>query len=177
LQASFNSPRGLAIDAAGTLYVADLGNRALRSVTVQGVANVALGIDELTGVAVAADGTVYYTSYGDARVGFVENRGPHSLAATTTPATGSALSLRPMEGLVVTSDALFFSDTGNNQVRAVALAGTHAVTTAAGDGRAGLGVGTGGTTNLALPRGLSKLGNGFAVADSGNHRIVWFAAP
>jgi hypothetical protein len=42
-QVLFNSPTGIAIDSAGTLYVADLNNQRIRRVTSSGVASVLAG--------------------------------------------------------------------------------------------------------------------------------------
>ncbi|MCL2625431.1 MAG: SMP-30/gluconolactonase/LRE family protein [Cystobacterineae bacterium] len=53
--ASFNQPRGLAIDAAGTLYVADTGNHLIRKLTSKGEVSTLVG-HEQCGFGVA-DGT------------------------------------------------------------------------------------------------------------------------
>ncbi len=175
LRATFSSPRGLALDTAGTLYVADSGSRAIRRIDASGVGNAAIGVDGLTGVAVGADGTVYFSSYGSKGLGVVINHSAQTLATNTTPSSGAASAhLLPMDGIVVRADTLLFSDTGHDRVRTVTLSDAHTVTTVVGDGRVGASIGSGATTNLVLPRGLARSGQGFAVADSANHRIVAF---
>jgi sugar lactone lactonase YvrE len=50
--ARFNDPRGIAVDAAGTVYVADGGNGAIRQVTPEGVVTTIAGL--VPGVAAAS---------------------------------------------------------------------------------------------------------------------------
>ncbi len=44
-----------------------------------------------------------------------------------------------------------------------------------GDGQAGDGAGPDTTGQVILPRGLAPFNGGYVVADSMNHRILWFA--
>ena len=47
--ALFNNPEGLAIDSAGSLYVADTGNKTIREVTPGGVVTTLAGAPDTTG--------------------------------------------------------------------------------------------------------------------------------
>jgi hypothetical protein len=78
-----------------------------------------------------------------------------------------------MDGLSVVGSSLVFSDTGNNRVDALPLSDSSLALSALGDGNAGSGL-PDDLTHVALPRGLTRYRNGFAVADSGNNRVVYF---
>ena len=52
--ARFNSPRGVAVDSGGNVYVADTGNRTIRKVTAGGVVTTLAGLADSSG---SADGT------------------------------------------------------------------------------------------------------------------------
>ena len=56
----FNEPRGVAVDAAGDVFVADSGNRAVYEVLPNGTINtIGSGFDFPAGVAVDAAGDVF----------------------------------------------------------------------------------------------------------------------
>ena len=60
--ARFSSPTGVAVDPAGTVYVTDTGNHAIRKITPAGLVSTLAMVGpftSLTGIAVAADGTSY----------------------------------------------------------------------------------------------------------------------
>ncbi len=178
--ATFNLPRGLAIDPVGALYVADFRNDAVRRIDAAGVVTVVSQAGGPTAVAVAADGTLYYVASWFGSIVRVSPSGERRTLANTKQIFGSRngpgaeAALRPGDGLVVTPRGLLFSDTANNRVRSLAFDEQHTVATVLGTGRGGSGVGSGAQTELALPRGLTTLGHGFAVADSANHRILQF---
>lgn len=60
--ARLSSPRGLALDATGHLYIADTGNNAVRKISAAGVVTTVATVDAPTKVAVDGRGVVYVLS-------------------------------------------------------------------------------------------------------------------
>lgn len=178
--ARFNFPRGLAIDASGALYVADFHNHAIRRIDDAGVVTLVAAAGGPTAVAVGRDGTLYYVDTWSGSIASVSPSGEQRTLANAKQVfgnrngPGAQAALRPGDGLVVTPNGLLFSDTANNRVRSLAFDDQYTVATALGTGRSGPGIGDGTIAELSLPRGLCAAGQGFALADSANHRIVQF---
>lgn len=137
--ARFNFPKGVAVDAAHTVYVADRDNHVIRKVTAAGVVTVLAG---QAGVAGGVDGT-----------------------------GGAARFDRPEGVAVDTAGTIYVADTGTSTIRRVTPAGE--VTTIAGlTGAPGYADGTGSAARFNEPRGLAvDSGGNLVVADSSNHRI------
>lgn len=179
-KARLHMPRGLAFDSGGALYVADFRNDAIRRIDAAGVTTVVAGAGGPTAVAIGADGTLYYVASWAGAIVKVLPNGEQVVLANPKMVLGSRngpgerAALRPGDGLVWTANGLLFADTANNRVRALAFDAQHTVSTVLGTGRGGQGVGFGSQTELSVPRGLCAFGAGFAVADSANHRIVYF---
>ncbi len=141
--ASFDSPGGLAIDAAGNVYVADSGNNRIRKIDTGGNVTTVAG----NGVAGDTDGT----------------GGPSGSAQFAWP-TGIAA-----DG----AGNLFVADTGNNRIRKIdpegnvtTFAGNGSAGFADGSG------GRSGSAELRWPGGvaLGAAGDLF-VADQDNYRL------
>jgi sugar lactone lactonase YvrE len=156
--AQFSNPRGLSLDRDGTLYVADFNNSAIRAVRPDGVTTVARDIPEIVGVA-ADSGKLYATSYEVNRLVQIE-------AGVAKPWIGRELA--PLEGLAVDPDqsALIVADAGNYRVVRIALGSTN-IQNILGDGQYGDA-----PNHVSLPRGVARFGAGWAVSDSGHHRIL-----
>lgn len=180
-QASFNMPRGLAIDENGALYVADFRNDAIRRIDAKGVTTVVSSAGGPTAVAIGPDGTLYYVATWDGTIVSVSRRGERTVLVNPgkqygdRDGPGMAATLRPADGLIVTPQGLIFSDVANNLVRAVAFDDAHTVSTLIGTGRGNNLAGLGTDTELNLPRGLGVVSDGYVVADSANHRILHFS--
>ena len=195
--ARFKKPIGVAVDTAGNLYVADVGNHTIRKVVVtSGVVTTLAGSVEMIG---SSDGTGtaarFYNPSGVTMDGtgnlYVADAGNHTIrkvvAATgvvTTVAgsanlsgssdgTGTAARFYNPFGVAVDgSGNLYVTDSFNNTIRKVVMA-TGAVTTLAGTaGTAGSSDGTGTAAQFSRPAGVTLDGTGnLYVADGGNNTI------
>jgi streptogramin lyase len=162
LAATFNNPRGLALGPAGELYVADFASAAIRRIDGTGVSTVARGLTEVTGVAVDAAGQLYFVADIGIMLGMIQPDG--------TASGLSCAQARPLEGVLATAEGLIFADTGNYRIRQLTLDSSQTLSTLLGDGQAGSSA-----THAMLPRGIARARDGYAVADSGNNRILWFS--
>jgi uncharacterized protein (TIGR03437 family) len=144
--ALLNQPYGLAVDPAGNLYIADLGNARVRKVAVDGAIQTVAGGGALpatsTGqggpstsvqlvqprnVAIGGDGSLYISDFGANQVYQVATNGALSLMAGTGTAGYSGVGtsallaeLNAPAGLTVDPmGALYIADSGNNRVRKV----------------------------------------------------------
>jgi uncharacterized protein (TIGR03437 family) len=141
IEAQLNAPMGLALDAAGNLYIADSGNHAVRKVSKNGVIATVAGI-----------GSPGYSGDGGAAI---------------------AAALDQPEGVAVdASGLLYIADTFNNRVREVAPGGI--IQTVAGTGISSFS-GDGGaaaSAALFLPTDVATdSGGNLYIADYGNSRI------
>src|ERR1017187_4986606 len=169
--AQLNGPQGLAVDSAGSLYIADTQNHRVRKVTNGNISTVAgngtagsggdggaAGSAQLNlpfGVAVDGPGNLYIAEFGNNRVRKVSTNGNISTLAGSGVSgysgdKGQAASamLNGPQGVAVDSAGnVYIADTANNRVRMVAPNGV--ITTVAGTGAAGVS-GDGGLAVNAL---------------------------
>ena len=183
LEASVNQPEGVAVDAAGNVYIADTLDHAVRKVTPDGVINTLAGtgnpgysgdggpanrarLSAPRAVTVDTAGNVYVADTGNNQVRRID-----PLGTITTVDTGNALS-GPRGVAVDRSGNVYIADTGNRLVRRVSPGAP--VTTIAGNGTCCYS----GDGALALdaslnqPWGLSVDANGnIYVADPANGAV------
>jgi trimeric autotransporter adhesin len=140
--AQLYAPVGLALDAAGSLFIADQGNNRIRSV------------DAETGRISTVAGT-------DGIYGFSGDGGPAIHARLGLPA-----------GVTIDSRGrLYIADSDNNRVRVVGTDGVIRTIAGDGSsGLAGDG-GPATAARLFGPSGLALFASNVLVADSGNHRV------
>jgi len=176
--ARFNSPGGLAVNANGTVFVADTGNNAIRKVTPTGVVTTlpATGVLEPYGIAVDGSGNVYVADTGNHRIRKITPSGAVSTLAGAGTAgfadgTGPVARFSGPRGVAVDgSGNVYVADTGNHRIRKITPSG--AVSTLAGAGTAGFADGTGAAAQFSEPSGLTVSRDGVVfVADTANHRI------
>ncbi|HVU18429.1 MAG TPA: hypothetical protein VHD32_16110 [Candidatus Didemnitutus sp.] len=184
--ATFNGPRGIAVDKSGNVFVADSLNHVIRKVTQSGVVTTFSGIVGTAGhvdgnattatynypsaLAFDSAGILYVADTYNQTIRKVATDGSAStyvgttLAAGHVDATGTAAKLNLPAGLAFdTSGNLYISEQGNNTIRKVASGG--AVTTLAGGGATGYDSGRADGTGT---NALFSAPSGLAVDSSGN---------
>ena len=198
--ASLASPWGVAVDAAGNVFIADTWNRRIRRLaagtglitTVAGAGGgsfsgdggpgTSAGLSSPTGVVVDATGNVFIADGGDSRIRrlaagtgvitTVAGNGVGGFGGDGGPATSA--SLHNPNGVAVDGGGnVLIADSGNNRVRQVA-AGTGVVTTVAGSSDKGFsgdgGPGTSASLSPLYGVAVDASGN-VLIADSGNRRV------
>ena len=148
-QARFRSPQGLAIDAAGAIYVADTFNHAIRKVTLSPpVGGGSVPIAVVTTIA-----------------------GQLGAAGSADGQAGSARFNEPIALTVDSAGNVFVADTGNKTVRKITPTGV--VSTVAGvAGVSGAIDGDARTALFATPNGIALDSSGsLYIADSENFTI------
>jgi uncharacterized protein (TIGR03437 family) len=180
-EARLSSPYGVAVDGAGNVYIADLGNNRVRRVSTDGIITTVAGggfrsdgfkasVAQLSGprnVAVDAFGNLYIAEFNGHRIRKVTSDGViETVAGTGAQGArgdgGSAIlaDLAYPAGMTVDfTGALYVADSENSRIRRV-FGGV--ITTLAFTG-----------FTLKLPTGVCSDGaGGIYVADSGNRRVL-----
>jgi sugar lactone lactonase YvrE len=197
--ALFAGPIGIAVDATGTIYVADEGtyrafNNTIRKISVDSVVStlagkvgvntpmdgvgVAASFADPRGIAVDGSGTVFVADAGASTIRQVTPMGAVTTIAGSLPAIGAVDGdgsmtrfNNPQNVAVDGSSTIYVADTGNNLIRKITPAGV--TTTLAGlAGVDGMADGTLTSATFSSPVGIA-LGPGGAVyvADAGSHLI------
>jgi sugar lactone lactonase YvrE len=148
--AALDDPRGLALDAAGNLYVSNAEGTPI------------------PGVRRISPSGVITTVAGGNPAGFSGDGGPATAARLNEP-----------RSIAVRGSNLYIADSINNRIRRVDLA-TGIITTVAGTGRSGFGGDGGPAiaARLAEPRGLTLTPSGdIVILDTNNNRVRLMGAP
>ena len=189
--AQFSAPRGIAVDFAGTVYVADSSNHTIRRITAAGVVTTLAGTAGTTGPAqatpakfhepfgVATDnaGNVYVADTNNNAIRKITPAGVVTTLAGgngmgSTDGTGSGAKFAEPHGLVLDSSGnVYVTDYVNMTIRKVTPAGV--VTTLAGSpGVEGFVNGTGTAARFKSLQGIAIDTSGnLYIADSGNRSI------
>jgi uncharacterized protein (TIGR03437 family) len=193
--AELNGPWGVAVDAAGNLYIADVSNNCVRKVS-NGVITTVAGngtagytgdggpatsaqLNNPYGVAVdSASGNLYIADYLNHTIRKVSNGVITTVAGTGTagysgdsgPATSAQL-YRPQSVVLDSGGNLYIADSYNNRIREIS---NGVITTVAGTGTAGYtgDSGPAASARLNRPEGvaLDSAGNLY-IADYNNYRV------
>lgn len=196
-QAQLEYPAGVAVDAAGHLFIADKQNDRIRRVdAITGLISTICGngvsgsagdggpailarLNNPAGLAFGPDGSLYIADEGNSKIRMIDTLGViHLVAGTGVVGFSGDFALAILakldhpSGLTIASDGtVYFVDKGNSRVRKVAPNGI--ITTIAGS-TGGFG-GDGGpalSAQFALPFDIVLGANGHLyVADADNHRI------
>jgi uncharacterized protein (TIGR03437 family) len=194
--AFLNSPSGVAVDAAGNIYVADTGNNEVRKVNAatgiisafagsttggfagDGAAATSAQLHSPSAVTLDSAGNVYIADTANNRIRKVNTSGIiTTVAGSSAVSTGligdgglatSAILNSPRGVMVDSSGNLYIADSGNNRIRKVGTNGI--INTIAGNGTTGT-VGMVGDGGPAINASLS-VPVGMALDSSGNLYIA-----
>lgn len=195
--AQLNSPKGIAIDSAGNIYIADTSNHRIRKIDTNGVITTIAGtgtgtfggdnaaatsarVNSPQGVAVDGSGNVYIADTSNNRIRKINTSGTISTVAgngtggylaDNVAATSTRINA-PRSVALDSSGNFYIADTSNNRIRKVNSGGT--ITTVAGTGTASFS-GDGGVATSATVRAPQAItfdsADNLYIADTTNHRI------
>ena len=181
--AQLHSPRGVALDGSGNLYIADYNNHRIRKVDSMGdISTVAGGtfsgfggdggaataalLRNPSGVALDGSGNLYIADYNNHRIRKVDSAGVITTVAGREQLSG------PRDVAPDGAGNFYIADTENHRIHKVDSAGV--ISTVAGSGTAGFsGDGDPATeAQLNRPVGVAADGAGnLYIADRNNHRV------
>jgi hypothetical protein len=191
--ALFYQPTGIAINSAGTLYVADYFNNTIRQISSSWVVTTLAGLAGTTGssdganssarfwgpqgLAVGGTGTVYIADTANSTIrtmtaaGVVSTLAGSASDGSANGATTSARFYTPQNVVVDSSSNIYVADTQNSVIRKITPSGVVSVL-AGTAGVFGSAEGTGPSVQFSGPQGVAvDSGGNIYVADTGNSTI------
>lgn len=190
--ARLNLPSSVAVDSAGNVFVADLGNQLIRKITPLGLVTTYAGLvgvagatdgdtnsatfNQPYGVAVDAAGNVLVADSVNNRIRSISRNGVVTTlggdgTAGGVDGVGTAASFNQPFGVAVDAAGnVFVTEYAGHRIRKIKPDG--AVSTLAGNGSAGFANGLGAASIFNAPAGIAvDTGGNLYVADQNNNRI------
>jgi sugar lactone lactonase YvrE len=187
VNAQFNYPEGIAVDATGSIFVVDSENHSIRKITSAGVVSTLAGsasgfadgqgaaanFNFPTGIAVDASGNVFVADTENYKIRKITSTGVVTTLAGSTQGFADGASTNAQfnspTGIAIDANGnLYVTDT--YKIRKITSAGV--VSTLAGSSTAGYADGKGTEARFTNPYGIAiDSNNTLYVADSDNDRI------
>ena len=191
--ASFYGPRGVVVDPAGNIYVADSYNSAIRKISTVGVVSLVAGganfgyadglgaaaqFERPAAIAIDSAGNLYVADSSNSTIrkvtpsGVVTTIAGNASVAGSSDGIGTAATFNGPTGIAVDATGnIYVADTNNQTVRKI-TAGGSVSTLAGAAGAYGYVEGMGATARFGNLAGLTVDGAGnLYVADASNHAI------
>ena len=183
--AAFDTPTGLAVDAAGNIFISDSRNNVIRKLSPNNtLTDYASGFNRPTGVAVGDNGVLFVADTGNHVIKLVATDGTSTVIAGTLGSNVFTDDFNEPRGVLWLggSTGLLVSDTGNNVIRRVSnpLIGRPWATTVYAGAVAQQGTADGSLTGARFfgPVGLAlDLEGSIVVADLGNNLVRVISRP
>lgn len=168
--ASFNGPKGIAVDVSGNIYVADAGNNLIRKITAGGAVSTLAGADSSffspSGIAVDAAGNVYVADAGNGLIRMIAASG----AVTALPGPSGGLFSNPTGVAVDAASNVFVANFLDNTIYKISA--LDSVTLFAGSGFQGADNGPAASATFYYPNSVAvDTAHNVYVADGVNNLI------
>ena len=204
---ALNNPTGVAVDASGNVYIADYNNNRVlyfpsgtvtatrvygqgstgTSLTTNTADTAATYMSHPYRVALDSSGNLYVSENGNNRVVYFASGsvtatrvyGQPNFTTSSIATTISASTLANPDGLVVDSSGnLYVADEGNDRIVYYAAGSTTATRVYGASNFSSAGAYSATATTFFVPNSVSldAAGNMY-VSDTGNNRVLYFAAP